>query len=113
MPDGVKLTLVPVTEVPEKVIPVGAVGLVHGLDPVPVAVIGSRQLVAVPLKVSVDVSAPTPTGIYSTYNVADKVVVVVKLALVPHVLPSDDTWKSGFDEVTVTVPGVRPVPLTE
>ena len=25
--------------------------------------------------------------------------------------PVGDTWKSGLDEVTVTVPGVRPVPV--
>ena len=77
MPDGVKLTLVPVTEVPEKTIPVGAAGFVHGLAPVPVAVIGVMQLVPAPLKLITDVSAPTPTGTYCIYNVALNEVAVV------------------------------------
>ena len=110
-----KLTVLPVLDVAGNVIAVGALGGVEqGFAPVPVAVNVSAHPGLVPEIVIVEDSVPTVVGVYCTYTFAESVAVFEKLYVVAHepARPVGDTWKSGLEELTVTVPAVRPLPVT-
>src|SRR4051812_24291306 len=99
--------------VPENVSVVGADGLIQGVEPVPVAVIAGReQVTAAPVMLIDEVAGPAPDGVNRIYRLLDTVDPLEKLYDGAHEELSEDTSKSILDEVTVSVPGVRPVPAS-
>ena len=108
-----KLTDVPVPDVPVKVMAVGAPGALQGLLPLPVQLIYCGPQSVVPVTVIVAVSLATTLGVYCTYTgVAVNEVPYAKLVLVLHVVPLRDTRKSPLDEDMFRVPAVRDVPVS-